>query len=550
VSGLCEVGEAHGGVLRVNGVESQRAFADRFANIAAQLRQNVADVVNADTRIGQLIDAVGLPASGGFDFFTRDHGADVVDTETAAFVMTVPVVAGVGSLSVLASQYAATNFGVPESMTGQWSALSAKVSDAVECLDGVVADLDSSSDTQAIANAIATTRALQAAGSVFATNTTTMGAATTNLGTGSFALGQQVVMAAKAYGILLATRPDVAGVFERAFLASYPATVAAALPPSIPSITQLLPSALDPSGLSAGGGGVGAFRGGDPGVGLSMWQDLPFPAVVQEAMEQVGMVEQARMRNPYELAQEFTRVGRDDLDALVAGAVPTSTASVGGPSLPPSVNPVGTVGSTPGFVVGSGMVGSGMVGSGMVGGVGTGGAGVNPAGGAGVGAGAGTGASGAVGRGAALGGAGYGSGNRGGSGVGGGVGLSGRGAGGAGGSGVGSRPGFGSGVGAGPSPGVGVGPGASPGVGSGAGATTGVGGHGRGGAPIGGMMGAGAGRAAGRGTGQQGVKSSSVRGIKTSAVERKGNIKALLGEGPEVIPGVIGAWVREPRNDR
>ncbi|WP_257183437.1 hypothetical protein, partial [Corynebacterium cystitidis] len=510
-------------------MESQRAFADRFANIAAQLRQNVADVVNADTRIGQLIDAVGLPASGGFDFFTRDHGADVVDTETAAFVMTVPVVAGVGSLSVLASQYAATNFGVPESMTGQWSALSAKVSDAVECLDGVVADLDSSSDTQAIANAIATTRALQAAGSVFATNTTTMGAATTNLGTGSFALGQQVVMAAKAYGILLATRPDVAGVFERAFLASYPATVAAALPPSIPSITQLLPSALDPSGLSAGGGGVGAFRGGDPGVGLSMWQDLPFPAVVQEAMEQVGMVEQARMRNPYELAQEFTRVGRDDLDALVAGAVPTSTASVGGPSLPPSVNPVGTVGSTPGFVVGSGMVGSGMVGSGMVGGVGTGGAGVNPAGGAGVGAG-------------------YGSGNRGGSGVGGGVGLSGRGAGGAGGaggSGVGSRPGFGSGVGAGPSPGVGVGPGASPGVGSGAGATTGVGGHGRGGAPIGGMMGAGAGRAAGRGTGQQGVKSSSVRGIKTSAVERKGNLKALLGEGPEVIPGVIGAWVRE-----
>ncbi|SNV67998.1 hypothetical protein CCYS_11785 [Corynebacterium cystitidis DSM 20524] len=540
VSGLCEVGEAHGGVLRVNGVESQRAFADRFANIAAQLRQNVADVVNADTRIGQLIDAVGLPASGGFDFFTRDHGADVVDTETAAFVMTVPVVAGVGSLSVLASQYAATNFGVPESMTGQWLALSAKVSDAVECLDGVLADLDSSSDTEAIANAMGAVRALQSAGSVFGANTLTMGAATTNLGTGSFALGQQVVMAAKAYGILLATRPDVAGVFERAFLASYPATVAAALPPSIPSITQLLPSALDPSGVSAGSGG-GAFRGGDPGVGLSMWQDLPFPAVVQEAMEQVGMVEQARMRNPYELAQEFVRVGRDDLDALVAGAVPTSTASVGGPSLSPSVNPVGTVGSTPGFVVGSGTVGSG-----MVGGVGTGGAGV--------GAGAGTGASGAVGRGAvgrgaALGGVGYGSGNRGGSGVGGGVGLSGRGAGGtggAGGSGVGSRPGLGSGVGAGPSPGVGAGPGA----GSGAGATTGVGSHGRGGAPIGGMMGAGAGRAAGRGTGQQGVKSSSVRGIKTSAVERKGNLKALLGEGPEVIPGVIGAWVREPRNDR
>ena len=33
----------------------------------------------------------------------------------------------------------------------------------------------------------------------------------------------------------------------------------------------------------------------------------------------------------------------------------------------------------------------------------------------------------------------------------------------------------------------------------------------------------------------------------TSAVERDGNLKALLGEAPEVVPGVIGAWVREPR---
>ncbi|MDO5099650.1 MAG: hypothetical protein Q4D85_12995, partial [Corynebacterium sp.] len=35
-----------------------------------------------------------------------------------------------------------------------------------------------------------------------------------------------------------------------------------------------------------------------------------------------------------------------------------------------------------------------------------------------------------------------------------------------------------------------------------------------------------------------------IRGI-TASVERDTNLKALLGEQPKVIPGVIGSWVRE-----
>ncbi|WP_159077378.1 hypothetical protein [Corynebacterium yudongzhengii] len=34
----------------------------------------------------------------------------------------------------------------------------------------------------------------------------------------------------------------------------------------------------------------------------------------------------------------------------------------------------------------------------------------------------------------------------------------------------------------------------------------------------------------------------------TSQVEREGNMRDLLGERPPVVPGVIGAWVREPRD--
>ena len=75
-------------------------------------------------------------------------------------------------------------------------------------------------------------------------------------------------------------------------------------------------------------------------------------------------------------------------------------------------------------------------------------------------------------------------------------------------------------------------PGASPRTG---GSTGGVGGYGMGPA-------AGAGR--GGRNGQQ--KRGRVQAV-TSAVEREGNLKALLGEAPEVVPGVIGAWVREPK---
>ncbi|WP_394282295.1 hypothetical protein [Corynebacterium sp.] len=566
MSGLKEIGDSHSGVINDNGAESQEAFANRFANIAAQLRQNLVDVIDADTNISGLIGAVGL-RSDGAELMTKNHVADIVDTETTPFAITPPGVAHPGSLPALAAQYSATNYGVPTSMTSHWEALSTKVANAADSLNAVIADLDSSADTQAIANAITTIHALQQAGAVFAANSTTMGATTTNLGTGSLALGQQVMAAAKAHAILLATRPEAAAAFEQAYLASYPATVAAALPPAIPPITQLLPSALDPSGLSAGG--VGSI-GESAGARLNAWQDMPLPSVVQEAMEHIGMAEQARMRSPQQLADEFQRAGMDDLNALVAGATPTTTASVAAPSMPPTLNPATHLSPAS---AGSAIPGASATGpvphinpagvpttaagaASRPGGVSTGG----------VGHGLGTAVPGSVaGAGRGLGNTGLsragiglaGTGAPGMTGISGGYGAGGFASGGRGLAGSGSTPGAqglpgASGMsgsqgalgGAGPHGAVGKPtPHATPGAGH-----AGSGGHGgnqsRGGMPMGGMMGA------GRGGNQRGGTSNSVRGIKTSAVEREGNLKALLGEGPEVIPGVIGAWVREPRPDR
>lgn len=571
VSGLREMGQSHVGVLGDHGAESLRAFADRFSNIAAQLRQNLADVVNADTQLGVLMDAVGFRGDVA-DLLTGDHLADVVDTETSEFVITTPVVVRPGSLPGLASQFAATNYGVPTTMTSQWTAMSSKVAQAAGVLSGVLADLDSSSETQAIAYAMDTIRVLEAAGGVFAANTATMGTTTTNLGTAGLAVGEQVVMAAQAHGIIASTRPDMAPVFEQAYLTSFPSTMVASLGPSVPPLTQLLPSTRDPAGLAAGG--MDGVLGQSAGARLAGWQDLPFPGVVQEAMEEIGMGQQARMRNPHELAEEFRRTGQDDLDALVAGHTPTTTATTGGgPSLPPTLTP----GTTPAGATGVGAgVGPGSLGgaitspAGGVPGVGSpytsGGAatmipggsrGISGRAGAGNSAGslaghaAGGGHGGIVGGGRAYSGAHVGGhgGGAGSSGVGGagrgGVGGS-PGAGGhrglGGQSGFGGHSGFGGNAGhsGGPGPNGAVGGRSGLGAGGASAASGGAGAYSRGAMPIGGMMGGGA---------RGGSNSSPVRRV-TSAVERKGNLKALLGEGPEVIPGVIGAWVREPRTNQ
>lgn len=61
------------------------------------------------------------------------------------------------------------------------------------------------------------------------------------------------------------------------------------------------------------------------------------------------------------------------------------------------------------------------------------------------------------------------------------------------------------------------------------------------------MMAAGPGAYGAGQRGAHGGKRGKVQAV-TSAVEREANLKALLGDAPEVVPGVIGAWVREPRN--
>ncbi|SNV87340.1 hypothetical protein CCYS_02365 [Corynebacterium cystitidis DSM 20524] len=568
VSGLSEVGQMHSTFLSTNKQESMTAFTDRFVNAATTLRRNVADVVNGDEAFAAALEAyqhsVSVGAQLGMRGLTSSPLADIpvgsiTNTDTQPLVVVPPVVVRPPSLVVLAGQFASTNHGVPSSMAGDWTSLASKVRSAADSLDEVLGDLESSAETEAIQLAMATIRTIQSTGYTFASNADSLATNTTSLATAGQAQAQQAAQVAYVYGLANATSPVLARTIEQSYLESFPPAMTTTLGPALPSVGQLLPPMDDPHGGSAG---EVTPSGRHPGRSLPVWEDTALPAVVQEAMEHYGMGEAARMRDPQELAAEFQRSGADTLDAVMAGHVPTSTAaaSAAAPVLPPPLHPGAHSGAlaspTPPATTAATTPAAGQFGP--LPPSGTAMAHTRPGTRLGTtGPGAGVGAPGAAG--VVRPGSGPGSGVRPlTTGIGGrtvvGTDSGGRAGGGVGGSGGGSsavphagggKPPSGAGSGAG---GLGRGPLTS---GVPTGGVAGSSAHAaHGGTPVGGMMGAGRGAAGAAGGRRGNHGAGSVRGIKTSAVEREGNLKALLGEGPEVIPGVIGAWVREPRTDR
>ncbi|WIM66952.1 hypothetical protein QP027_07365 [Corynebacterium breve] len=536
VSGLDRAGEMHSGYLASESAAAMRAYADRFNNAASVLRANLTSFVSGDVKIAELMGAVGLASQ--VKEYNEIINPETLNTETEHFTAALPAAGRPISLEALSSQMHATNFGMPSTMTSEWTALSSKAVDAANELTEVLANLQSSAETEAIANAIDYVTRLQNTGLAFGVNTGVMGGHTANLGTGALAMGQTVVSAALTKAML----PGASGLaFEQTFLNAFPAMLTTALTPSVPVITQLLPPMEQPGG---------AINVSAPSVPETpTFEQIVLPEVVQQAMEAVGFGEAARITNPQDLASEFQRQGMDHLQSIAAGNTPTVTASAPAVSMPPSLNPGVTNTALPtGTLSPHGAVSTAPAQLGL-GGVPLG-AGASP-----------RGASAMTGpnarsplesnttRGLPVGGFAPGTSTRSGHGpqaslrpaVPGTLGAPQT-----------ARPGsFGApavstgangtahtpiarGLTTNPAPGNLALPGAVAGGAQGS-STSGA----RAGMMPAGMMGG------GRGKNRSG-KSGAVKGV-TSAVEREGNLKALLGDGPAVIPGVIGAWVREPR---
>lgn len=479
-----------------------------------------------------------------------------VEPKTNEFANPAAVATSEISLNSAHSKVTATNSALAIAASDFWNSNAKLINNAVEELNEVHHALSSSAETQWIADAMRTITRVQNAGLEYAANSQSLAQHTAMLA--DAADSEKIIAKAAWFSYLAATKPEVKEAIESAYLADYPGRMTSNLVPAIPTFNRLLPD------LKSMPGDPYSTRD-IPTPSAPSFEPTSLPQPIRDALTNRGLGDLAHASTPAEVIQQMGRPNPEMMERLAAGAAPTQAASAvmappnpasamgpltggapaggmhgaGGPGVGSAFSPVSGGGFSSG--AGSGAAGgaSGANGLGGLGAVGAPGAGASGHHAAGSASGAGRSIGSANGIGNSANGASRGTANMG-------FGA-GAGAGSAAGAGAGAgRPGFtntGSGVGgAGSTAGTPGAPPATGGTGTAAGSSNmyspnNAAGQ-RGGIVAGHpMMG-------GRGQNKRGGDKAAKVKTVTSAVEREGNLKALLGDAPLLLPDIIGHNVR------
>ncbi len=531
LSGFREAGHSLGNISAVNAPGSFRALASHLMDAARVSEVNLKNMQRADDSFSGAFSAISF---GNLDSLVAGLGQmeaslGLANAKAPSFAPTTPVVVPPMSLRVLERLLAASNVAAVEAEAANWTMAARALDESVMALFEVKNSFSTSMETAWVQRGDAHVNKIQRAGNVYARRADAMSAHTTALGSLASA---ETVMAAVAATAAMALPPAMRPAYEAQYLAVFAPRATSQLAATVPSFAQLLP---DLDQLSGNPFDIREVNAPD----APSFERSPLPKIIQESFRALGHADLARATTPNDVINAYGKVNPDVVEAIKAGATQTQAASLAAPSIPPSLTPgAGMAGGAPGNLA-SGGVGSGPGLSTMSpGSVGSNAASASAAGG-GAPAGGVAGGAGSFGGGSSRGqqsnrGA-LSAGRAGGaaSGLAAGIGAGGIAGGQAGGIGAGGlgMGGFASGA-----------PLAGPGMGAGAGAAPGTQGtQGRATAFAGGPMGI-----AGAGQSQQGKqrKAAKVQAV-TSAVERDGNLRALLGEAPLVLPSVIGNNVRE-----
>ncbi len=556
VSGLDFAGRTHGTISENYQPVSTQALASHIRDAATLLESNLANAVTTDSAFSNAVSRIGAGDSLGWGSLSEAMQQGVptpalVNATTGRFANAAPVAGPQSSLPGLNNMFASTFPDQAMAAANDWALMSDQLTQTVSALDDAKASLASSSTTSWVQAAVSRINQIQWAGGTYAAHASALSGHTTNLAT--VAQANQVSTAVAHGTWLMLPTMEQKLAFERAFLAPFAPNLTTGLVPSNPVFNQLLPPLSDMPGDDYKPQAISVPQ-------APAFEKTPLPKIVAQALSERGFADLARASTPAEIVQQFEAITPDTLGALSEGATATQAAAVTAPTMPPTLNPGAGLGAQAFPGLGTAPV-TGGTGVGMPGAVGftpgasrpasanLAAAGIMPRGGAGTGWSGGFPGAGIAGAFAGRGpGAGFGN-PVGASGTGGFPGVAGaRGSGSA--PRVGGVPGAGIGsVGAG-------GIGSAPGVGTGG---SGVGASSRGaglpGAP--GSAGAGSSNArafpvggpagaTGRGADRD-RKPNRVKAV-TSAVERDGNLRALLGEAPALLPDVIGENVKEPRD--
>lgn len=573
--GLDEAGERLSPIGDERAPEANQAIALYLKHTADNLWLALTNTQQTDESfsgmMGSLLAPLGGPAAALTPMYAQGfQQLKAADPKTNTFDNAAVSSASESSLLGAESNLNLTDTSLAYSASDFWTSNAQLIEDAIEELNGVHHALSTSADTVWIQEAMKKITQIQNAGLEYVANSRSLANHTEALGMAADSESMYASAAAAAY--IAAEDPKIKAQIESDYLSSYSSRVTSGLQPAIPAFNRLLPDAGKLPSTPYASTDV-------PAPATTSYTPTELPPGLREVLTSRGYGDLAHAKSPAEVIQQYGRPTPETFERIAAGAVPTQSASAvlappapsaagslatGAPASPtnPLTPTIGGFNGTPqtnagtstaNTGTGTGTAGLGLApgnavagGRGAASGQGTStGLANNARPGAGAGAGMGTGVGGSLanGRGLGAGANGIAGSQRGGASLG---------------------PGFGTGAGTGAGAGSNAGAGAGqstngmrPGIGgTGAGGTGAHGagssyaaagshgaasqnGHGaRGGAFAAGPMAAGANR--GRGRDKSGSKVRTV----TSAVERDGNLKALLGDAPLLLPAVIGHNVR------
>ena len=584
--GLDEAGERLSPIGDERAPEANQAIALYLKHTADNLWLALTNTKQTDESfsgmMGSLLAPLGGPAAALTPMYAQGfQRLKAADPKTNTFDNAAVSSASESSLLGAEMNLNLTNTSLAYSASDFWTSNAQLIADAMDELNGVHHALSTSADTVWIQEAMKKVTQIQNAGLEYVANSRSLANHTEALGMAADSESMYASAAAAAYHA--AEDPKIKAQIESDYLSSYSTRVTSGLQPAIPAFNRLLPEAGKLPSTPYASTNV-------PAPATTSYTPTELPPGLRDVLTSRGYGDLAHAKSPAEVIQQYGRPTPETFERIAAGAAPTQSASaVLAPPAPSAAGSLATstpasptnpltptiggisgthqanagtgtagLGLAPGNAVAGGRgaasgqnTSAGLANSARLGAGGTGtGVGGGLANGRGLGAGAsglGTGASangvpGSQRGGAALGtgisaGTGAGAGSNAGAGAGTGQGANGMR------SGIGGTS-TGGAIGAGTGGAGGYGGSGAHGAGS---AYAAAGAHGagsqhgqgaRGGAFAAGPMAAGANR--GRGRDKSGSKVRTV----TSAVERDGNLKALLGDAPLLLPAVIGHNVR------
>ena len=486
VTGYREAGQALGLISSMNAPESYRVLASHLMDAANVSEINLKNMKRSDDSLAGMFKGIDLATLNPLmaEFGQMEASLNVVNAKATAFHPQAPVAAPPMTLRMLEQLLMATNIAAAEAEAANWTLMARAIDESVAALFGVKNSFSTSLETRWVQRGDERINKIQHAGNAYARRADAMSMHTSALAKSAAA---ETAMAAAAAAVAVGLPPTIRPAYEATYLAAFGPRASSQLVATIPTFAKLLPD------LDQVPGNPFDIREAKQPTAPS-FDRSPLPKIIRDSFMALGHGDLARATTPDDVINAYGKVNPDVVEAIKAGSTQTQAASLSAPSMPPTLNPgAGMPGGAPGGLgsaAGMNSISPGAIGSNA--------AGVGSSTGANTGGGLATG-----------------------------IGASGKG--------MGSGGGPLNGAGA---PGTRAGPGANAYGASGTNPSA----QARSTTVAVGPMAMGTGGGAGGQSNQR--KAAKVQAV-TSAVERDGNLKALLGEAPLVLPNVIGHNVRD-----